>query len=189
MAQFFRLQAGTSSSAAISPLRRQERKEATCDSGAMLWGGTGTGLARGPNLACGALLTPEVPTHSGCAYSLRRAVSGCEPPLRQPWVELVILIKSLGPKGLMGECLIKSVSSRRGHGGLRIIFGVGDRWATSAHSVAARGGGGPCSEGAWGRLRTLPHRGCGPPFSSLTAAALTLRVCVGVHAHVCGSLV
>ena len=70
MAQFFRLQAGTSSSAAISPLRRQERKEATCDSGAMLWGGTGTGLARGPNLACGALLTPEVPMHSGCAYSL-----------------------------------------------------------------------------------------------------------------------
>lgn len=48
-------------------------------------------------------------------------VGGHEPTLWQPWVGLVTLIKSLDPKGLMMEFLIKSISSHLGDRGLHMI--------------------------------------------------------------------
>lgn len=63
----------------------------------------------------------ELPTHPGSAWALRKGSRGQEPTFWQPWVELVILIKSLDPKGLMMEFLIKSISSRLGDRGLHMI--------------------------------------------------------------------
>ena len=66
------------------------------------------GLVRGPDLASGVLVTVEGPTHADCVWGLwEGGVRGHEPTLWQPWVGLVILIKSLDPKGLMREFLIK----------------------------------------------------------------------------------
>ena len=77
--------------------------------------------ARDPGLASGALVTLEVPTHPGSAWGLGTRSRGQEPTFWQPWVGLVILIKSLDPKGLMVEFLIKSISSRLGDRGLHMI--------------------------------------------------------------------
>lgn len=66
------------------------------------------GLVRGPDLVSGVLVTVQGPTNAGCVWGLGEGgVRGHEPTLWQPRVGLVILIKSLDPKGLMREFLIK----------------------------------------------------------------------------------
>ena len=62
---------------------------------------------RGPDLARGALVAVRGLGEGGQGHG--------------PWVGLGILIKSLDPKGLMMEFLIKSISSRLGGRGLHMI--------------------------------------------------------------------
>lgn len=101
------------------------REEATCDCGAVsphvgweMVNGPGEGPSPGQGDPQLLWSCPHMP---GSAWALRKGSRGQEPTFWQPWVELVILIKSLDPKGLMMEFLIKSISSRLGDRGLHMI--------------------------------------------------------------------